>query len=241
MSASWPGWAWSVAFVWIAMYVAYFFSRWTARLYLALMVVAMNVAFACATIMLQVSACVRITVSVLGVGIVLHVVMTRLQALATTDRLTGLLNRNGLVRQARQLIPACERKGVPLALCMVDLDAFKEVNDTVGHVGADRLLVDLAASWRSRLGSKHLIARYGGDEFLVMLRGLDVPGAEALVEDLRATSPLEWSVGIVAILPGESLDDAHERVDRELYRDKARRRGTQADLSVLRDRTSQTQ
>jgi diguanylate cyclase (GGDEF)-like protein len=228
----------TVAFVWMAMYIAYFFEGWAARIYLVAMVATINVALAFATIALPISACIRITVSVLGVGVVLHIVMTRLRNLANTDRLTRLLNRNGLERLAGRLIPTCQRKGVPIALCMVDLDAFKEVNDTVGHVGADRLLVDLATSWRSRLGRRDLIARYGGDEFLVLLPGMDVAAAEAVMEELRSSSPLEWSAGVVAIERGETLDEAHERVDRELYRDKARRRGTQPDMAVLRDRTS---
>jgi diguanylate cyclase len=107
---------------------------------------------------------------------------------------------------------------------MVDLDDFKEVNDEVGHVEADAMLVQLTTGWRTRLGPAHLIARYGGDEFVFVLRATRLAAAHELIDDLRTASNLAWSVGLTTVEPGEDLETVHGRADRELYRDKAARR-----------------
>jgi diguanylate cyclase (GGDEF)-like protein len=213
----------TVAFTVIAMYVAYFLPWRTAVLYLVLVILALNMGMQATNVYVPFASRVRISLCIAGVGIVLGLVMGRLQRLATTDQLTGLLNRAGLGERATHLLPRCARQGIPLTVCMVDLDEFKDVNDDVGHVIADRMLVELTSAWRALLPSPHLIARYGGDEFLMVMYDTDGEGASRLLEGLRKVSVLDWSAGVVTVAPGETLEQAHERADIELYRNKVAR------------------
>ena len=98
---------------------------------------------------------------------------------AETDDLTGLPNRNVLLRQGRELAEA------QLAVLLIDLDRFKDVNDTLGHSSGDALLRRLAARLREELEPERLLVRLGGDEFGVLLRDVNGPEAVAIGERLR--------------------------------------------------------
>ncbi|MCU0976804.1 MAG: GGDEF domain-containing protein [Steroidobacteraceae bacterium] len=99
---------------------------------------------------------------------------------AQTDPLTGVLNRRSLVER---LDAACERaraRGMPVALLFIDLDHFKEVNDTYGHLAGDACLRAVIAPMHSELRHSDAIGRYGGEEFVVILDGADAAAAEAI-------------------------------------------------------------
>lgn len=111
----------------------------------------------------------------------------RLDHLASTDSLTGLLNRRALEEAAEQEIENCRSKRMPLTAVLMDLDGFKQINDTLGHAFGDQTLVEVAHCMREHMRQSDLLARIGGDEFAVLLH--DTSRAEALeiAERLRCS------------------------------------------------------
>ena len=101
---------------------------------------------------------------------------------AQTDALTGVLNRRSLLER---LQAACERakaRGLPIALLFIDLDHFKEINDTYGHLAGDACLRAVVAPIQAELRHSDVIGRYGGEEFVVVLSSADAAAAEAIAE-----------------------------------------------------------
>lgn len=103
---------------------------------------------------------------------------------ATHDPLTGLLNRDEFEARARAALAEAKRSGVASVLCYIDVDQFKIINDTLGHVAGDELLHELAGELRSQLNETDVLARLGGDEFGVLLSGSDLKQARPVVEGL---------------------------------------------------------
>ena len=161
----------------------------------------------------------------------------RLAALAQTDPLTQVLNRRALTDRLVSELDRARRYGHSVAILMLDLDHFKAVNDTRGHLVGDGVLKDVAEILRGAVRSADFVARYGGEEFVVVLPETSVEGALHFAERLReriATTPfsgggsgvtLELSASIgVALFPGPritSVDDLLAAADGALYRAKS--------------------
>lgn len=152
-----------------------------------------------------------------------------MREIASRDPLTGAANRRRLEEevfyQARVV-----RSGLPVALVFLDLDRFKAVNDLHGHAVGDRVLVAVARALQDHVRSGDLVARLGGEEFLVVAPGLDLTGAAALAERLRGAVPgavrrevpvdVTASLGVTALRSGEEPTAAIARVDALMYRAK---------------------
>ncbi len=122
----------------------------------------------------------------------------RLQTLADTDALTGLANRRSFLWAAGREIERTRRTGEPLSLAYLDLDDFKQVNDSRGHAEGDRLLVQVAEALSSGLRAADLAARLGGDEFALLLPDADESeSATAVARVCRALDSVlaEWEPG----------------------------------------------
>jgi len=146
--------------------------------------------------------------------------------LAVHDPLTGALNRRGVVAEADAVHAVTSRMGTPTAVVAIDLDGFKQVNDSQGHAAGDELLVGLVRAWQGGLRAGDVLARTGGDEFLLVLPNTDANAAIGVVERLRAAHPFPWSCGVVDWDQDEDLDSAMARADAGLYEEKSRRRTT---------------
>ncbi len=157
--------------------------------------------------------------------------------LAFRDPLTGLYNRRHFLEHARELISRAARSGESVALLFMDLDHFKGVNDRYGHNFGDEVLRDFAAVLRMHVRTYDLACRYGGEEFVALLSGLDSDGAVAVAERIRTylrTSKFPdksgfsytVSVGIASVAPtvkDQTVDILHSLVmesDAALYRAK---------------------
>jgi diguanylate cyclase (GGDEF)-like protein len=147
----------------------------------------------------------------------------RLGDLARTDALTGLPNRRAWQEILEREITQARRSGRPFSIALLDLDRFKQYNDTHGHLAGDRLLVSATAAWRSALREPDVLARWGGDEFVLLLPDCDVHQTEALLNRIRAACPeAPFSAGL-AESGGESPPEALLAVaDQVLYRAKRR-------------------
>lgn len=154
-------------------------------------------------------------------------VLTRVQALAETDELTGLPNRRSWEAKLREAVADSARGRGPVCVALVDLDYFKEYNDVHGHQAGDRLLKTAASTWRDGLRQGDLLARYGGEEFAVALP-CALPEAELVLERLRTLTPdgLTCSIGVAQWSAGESDVELVARADEALY--AAKRAGRDA-------------
>lgn len=108
--------------------------------------------------------------------------LSDLERLATTDGLTGLYNYRHFQERYREEVNRCRRYQHPMAIMLIDLDGFKQVNDQYGHLEGDYLLVQLAEVLQHTLRNTELVARYGGDEFVVMMPFTNLQGAVAAAE-----------------------------------------------------------
>lgn len=132
---------------------------------------------------------------------------------ATHDALTGLINRREFERLVEEALQDAKANGTSSAFCYMDLDQFKVVNDTCGHIAGDRLLVELATMIQHRVNENDTLARLGGDEFGVLMRNIPLHEARALAEELRnrvrdyrflwdgQTFEVGISIGVVPIRP----------------------------------------
>ena len=141
----------------------------------------------------------------------------RMNALALSDALTGALNRNGLALQAQTARSVAERSGLPTTVVAIDLDSFKAYNDQHGHPAGDRLLVELADAWSAELREADLLARTGGDEFVVVLPGTSPEEAAPVLQRMSERSPAEWTAGVAVWQAGRDLDAAVAAADEVLY------------------------
>lgn len=161
---------------------------------------------------------------------------SQLRDLAMHDNLTGLANRQMMQERLEQVLVASERNGRPMALIFLDLDGFKTINDGLGHVVGDAVLVEVADRLRGAVRRSDTVARFGGDEFIVLCEEADPQTATEVAERIRRSiaEPLEGicpgyrltaSVG-VAYHTGDGLtrptaDAVILAADAAMYRSKA--------------------
>lgn len=205
------------AYLWLAIYVAVFFPAWWAG-FAVLVTLAFGAGLIAAGLPGMLAAWVVFAVSVITTAGVLAHVSRMLRGRADTDDLTGTLNRGGLDAAAERINARQRRSDREcVSVAVLDLDDFKAVNDTQGHATGDRLLSEAANAWRSALRGTDVLARSGGDEFVLLMPGTDRQDAAIVLKRLREAHPIDWSAGVAEWQPDEPLQDCLERADRELY------------------------
>ena len=115
--------------------------------------------------------------------------LTDAERRAQTDPLTGVLNRRSLVERLDAACFRARARGLPVALLFIDLDHFKEINDTYGHPAGDACLNAIIDPIHAELRQSDVIGRYGGEEFVVILSSADMAAAQPIAERIRTGSP----------------------------------------------------
>ena len=161
--------------------------------------------------------------------------LEKVRAEAKTDPLTGLLNRKGMGIEMEQLQAEDDYAEQNHALLIGDIDRFKSINDNYGHLFGDKVIKIVATALTKITKGKDLVARFGGEEFVVILPDTDLQGAQAVAESIRSSlqngrvfnpktkeeiERITISIGVTGLTPGEDLDGAIGRADAALYRAK---------------------
>ncbi|PSL36375.1 sigma-B regulation protein RsbU (phosphoserine phosphatase) [Planomicrobium soli] len=153
----------------------------------------------------------------------------QLQGMTETDSLTGLKNRRYLDEQLLQLTGESSETGEPLTLLVVDIDHFKQVNDTYGHPVGDSVLQELAGKLQNETRDQDIVARMGGEEFVIVLPATDSDGALKMAERIRENIEHgEWkhvnitvSIGVAVYESGDNPAGLFSKADEALYRSKS--------------------
>ena len=160
--------------------------------------------------------------------------MRKFERHATTDALTGLANRHAMQETFPVEIAACVSNDQPVALMMIDVDNFKKFNDMFGHIAGDRALSAVSKVLSAQFRPNDLLVRYGGDEFSVLLPGVDTEQALVIGDRVRKAVcgttgdgtdsliqiPIEISMGVADLQPDGTLDSLIRDADAALYRAK---------------------
>ncbi|MTV26480.1 GGDEF domain-containing protein [Nitriliruptoraceae bacterium ZYF776] len=208
----------SMGNLWFAIYAGVFFPPVVARLHLGLQAALLGGAL---TISLPTSRGLLAWLLVVSSSAIAAEVLARLhrrlRTLTRTDVLTGALNRSGLQAAFETARRRARAEGGPLSLAVLDLDAFKAVNDRDGHAAGDALLVEVVARWRAALRPGDRVARLGGDEFALLLPDADLPAAECILARLAEGAATPFTGGVAVVARDEDLDAALRRADAAMY------------------------
>ena len=153
----------------------------------------------------------------------------KLETLATTDRLTGITSRQMFEILYKQAYKSNLRRQTPLALLLIDIDHFKQVNDTYGHPAGDQVLQGVAQALDQETRGDDVLFRWGGEEFLILLSNCTIDQARTSAERFRSsieelalyrgdtTLKVTISIGIAQLQDGENIDSLISRADKALY------------------------
>jgi diguanylate cyclase (GGDEF)-like protein len=238
----------AVLYVWPVLWMTFFFGRRGALVIVPCVAIAhLIVLLALPEASSYAGRWIDVMVSVTVVaGVVLTLVgrndrlLDRLADEARTDALTGLLNRRGFDERATLELARARREGEAIALAEFDIDHFKRVNDEWGHEVGDRVLVRLGRLLASTSRDIDVVARFGGEEFVVLLPGNDAASAEAFAERVRAAlathadglPAVRVSAGVLATRVPVSINAMLQGADSALY--NAKRGGRDRTVTVRR-------
>ena len=178
---------------------------------------------------------ILLVITVIVLAIIMRLISTynrRQEYMATRDELTGALNRHAFDELMPAVMDEYSDRNMGLSALMVDLDFFKTVNDSHGHHAGDLLLKEISNNINSTIREPDLLFRWGGEEFLVLLKNCNHENAVTVAEKIRnaiesqevmsgdASLTCTASLGVAEYVPGESEDELINRADRNLYRAK---------------------
>ena len=218
---------WGVPLVLASVYAAYYLPFWPSVAQVAGLVIAFGAVSVAVEPNIALLFTLVIVASSIGAAVAVGVLrrardhyLAELAAAASTDALTGVLNRRGLEDRAQTLRATAARANRPTTLVVIDLDYFKSYNDSHGHAAGDRLLQRMAREWAECLREGDLLARTGGDEFVLVLPNADVAASEKLLGRMRARTGCHWSAGSALWEPEQDVWASLAVADVALYEAK---------------------
>ena len=149
--------------------------------------------------------------------------------LSVTDTLTGVYNRAKFDIELSSWVDVCLKDGHPLSLAIFDIDCFKNVNDNYGHMAGDSILLNVTSTIKSSIRNTDVFARWGGDEFVILLPNTDAKQAFEITERIRISiqnskyndiENVTCSFGLVSLQKGDNTESLLQRADKYLYRAK---------------------
>ncbi len=158
--------------------------------------------------------------------------LERVSAKVREDQLTGALNRRGLEEEFERSCAASNRRNEPMSIALLDIDNFKQLNDTYGHQAGDGALVHLAKVIKTTIRPTDVVCRYGGEEFVILLPGTGLPDSVTVVSRLQRELTkrfflhdnqrllITFSAGVAERRPGETRDETISRADAAMYNAK---------------------
>ncbi|HYF45611.1 MAG TPA: GGDEF domain-containing protein, partial [Acidimicrobiales bacterium] len=207
-------------YTWVVLYAAAFYDWPVAAAHFGVVAAGMTTVLSMTDTTKPVGVLVMLLGSAaVGAGVV-GWLARQLRAIASTDLLTGVPNRQAFEALLPREISRADRDGTPLCLAVIDVDGFKEINDTYGHQAGDRILAALPSQWMPALRVSDLLARIGGDEFVVLLPDCHLNDAVVVLERMRSTCSTGCSIGVAAYGEGETPDRLMARADEALYEAK---------------------
>ncbi len=149
------------------------------------------------------------------------------------DSLTGFLDRFGCLQAAANFVSEATKHDTPLTVIWIDLDRFKQVNESFGHMGGDEVIKDMALRFRTRVSGRAEISRMGGDEFVLLAPNCDIKQAQQLAQELSSTVEEPLTIGNLTLRPTASIGIALlennedslvllERADRAMFAAKSK-------------------
>ena len=170
-----------------------------------------------------------IAIGLLVLLVVVQSLITDAQAAAETDSLSGLTNRRGFDLRSSGIIADARRLNQPVAVAQIDLDLFKQINDTYGHAVGDEVIRRFAKLLTRSVPKTALVGRMGGEEFAVVFERTTPEGARLNVEAIRSATthfaddlpPVSISAGVTQVYPDETFSEAMRRADGALYQAKS--------------------
>ncbi|MDA8392579.1 MAG: GGDEF domain-containing protein [Actinomycetota bacterium] len=215
--------AWAAAiYSWIAVYAAHWFHRRAAAVHWLLAVAGYGGALLATDRENAFTSWLVVSGTLVVIGLEVSGLSLRLRRQACTDALTALPNRHGLEAVLASEVRRADRDGTALSMAAIDLDGFKEINDTLGHAAGDAVLIDLSRSWRGALRPGDFLARLGGDEFVVVLPGTSEVDASGVIDRIGGHGTCGWSAGVAQWIPGEPGESLLRRADQALYEAKGK-------------------
>lgn len=166
----------------------------------------------------------------LGGAVRMATLVEESRRLATTDALTGLLNRRAFLECGRREVARAKRYGEKMSVVLLDVDHFKQINDQRGHAAGDVVLAAVGKLLRGALRTCDIVARWGGEEFVLVLPSTPLAGGDEVAERIRQLMegadikdgnghrvPVTASFGVAVYAPGEELEVLVDRADRAMY------------------------
>ncbi|PLX67701.1 MAG: hypothetical protein C0602_10120 [Denitrovibrio sp.] len=149
-----------------------------------------------------------------------------LEKFANTDPMTGLYNRRYFYTFVKKIISQCDRSNTTFSLALIDIDKFKNINDTYGHEAGDEIIKDLSSVLTESIRATDIVVRFGGEEFLVLLHNTGANSAFSVIEQIRAlvsensknsAIAYTFSSGISEYIKSEDIKNTIKRADEALY------------------------